>query len=135
MEIRARIDKDGNIELSARSGAAIRENKGKDIVITLAKKKRSSKQNNYYWGAILPTISGHTGHTVAELHEAFKKLFLPRRLISVNGKQVYLTGSTTKLTTGGMTEYVMRISAEAANMGVVLPDPDDYYNDITQLKI
>lgn len=129
-EIRAKIingeiDYGGKIAiLSAK--LAYKRHEGKPVTIVLGKKKRSTKQNNYYWGAVLPTISDHTGHTVNELHEAYKKLFLPRKLITVNGKQVYLTGSTQDLSTGGMVEFIMRISAEAAEMGIILPSPEDH---------
>ncbi len=74
----------------------------------------------------MPLISQHTGHTVAELHEAYKKLYLPKRLIEVNGKQVYLTGSTSKLTKNEMTEYIMRIGVDAADYGIILPDSREW---------
>jgi hypothetical protein len=97
------------------------------VTVTVERKqaKRSLKQNALYWGIDLPCIGDHTGHTVEELHEIFKRLFLPRKIIRYKGKDITIPGSTTDLTKGGWVEYRMRYSAEAASMGIILPDPTE----------
>jgi len=91
------------------------------------KSKRSDNQNRYYWGAVLPEISAHTGHTIDELHEIFKRLFLPPIVVKYRGRDIKMPRSTTKLGKGDFVEYIMRISAEAGQLGITLPDPEDYF--------
>ncbi len=100
---------------------------GKKVVLTVEKmhNKRSLKQNAYYW-ACLEVISNYTGHTSDELHRLFKGLYLPRREIILNKKKYHLAGSTTGLTKGGFVEYMMQIQAEAAQMGLALPSPEQF---------
>lgn len=100
---------------------------GKDIQISLQpkKKKRSLKQLGYLWGAVYPTIADHTGHNPEELHEIFKAMFC-KKVEVFNGKEVIVTGSTKPMSTGDMVEFMMNIQAEAASMGITLPDPAEW---------
>lgn len=100
---------------------------GKKVIVDVQKikSKRSLNQNAYYW-LILDIISKETGHTSEELHRLFKGLFLPRKEIILHDRKFFLAGSTTDLTKGQFVEYMMRISAEAGEMGIVLPSPDDF---------
>lgn len=100
---------------------------GKEIIITVEKihNKRSLNQNAYMW-LCLQAISNHTGHSPDELHRLFKGLFLPRNDVVFNGRKFSMAGSTTDLTKGQFVEYMMRISAEAGELGIVLPSIDDY---------
>lgn len=97
------------------------------IIVTVDKpsNKRSIPQNKYYW-LVLGVISGHTGHTEDELHKLFKGMFLPRKEIELNGKKYNLASSTTDLTVGQFVEYIMRITAEAGDMGISIPSIEDF---------
>lgn len=101
-------------------------NEGEKLILTLEKlkKTRSNQQNRYYWGVVLPTISEATGHTVDELHEIFKGMFLPRQFINFKGKEIELNGSTAKSNSKEMTEYIDKIIVEAGSMGISIPPPD-----------
>lgn len=100
---------------------------GKDVIVTVDKvtSKRTLNQNRYYW-ACLDIISDSTGHEPEELHRIFRSLFLPREEVELNGKRFSMTSSTTDLSSGAFTEYLMKISAEVGSMGISLPSPDDY---------
>lgn len=95
------------------------------IEIERERSTRSEQQNKYYW-VCLEVIATETGHTKEELHSAFKKMFLPRHKVEVNGKVVYLEGSTTRLNISQFMEYMERISAEAAQLGITLPTPESH---------
>jgi hypothetical protein len=94
-------------------------------------KKRTSgqygeqgNQNGYYWGAVLPIIAEHTGHTPEELHEIHKQMFCPKkRYLMKDGRSVTVSRSTADLNTVEFTEYLERIRAHWAQDGVVIPDP------------
>lgn len=109
---------------------------GKDVVVTVEKKnnKRSLPQNKYMW-LCLEYISESTGHAPDDLHRLFKGMFLPRKEVMLNGKKYSLAGSTTDLTKGQFVEYMMRITAEAADMGIVLPSPEEYQAGIDRAEL
>jgi hypothetical protein len=98
---------------------------GQDLEMTIGKKwrQRSIKQNAYYWSAVLPIIAADTGHTVEELHEVFKGMFLPKKIIDYRGKETAIDGSTPEQGTIEFTAYLENIRAEAASMGINIPDP------------
>lgn len=81
------------------------------LVIDIEKRKniRSNNQNAMYWGLILPTIANDLGYTSDELHSVFKRMFLPRKYITIKGKRKLVDPTTTKLTTQQFTEYIEKI--------------------------
>ena len=91
------------------------------IKIETIKELRSIYQNAYYWGVVLAVISDHTGHTPEELHDAFKKMFLPKRFVVVGKQEIELDGTTTALSTVDFSHYIDRIAAKAAELGIEVP--------------
>ena len=101
------------------------------VQITVERKfaNRSQKQNAYYFAVVLALISEHTGYHVDELHEHFKKEFLPRKLAlaAPTGEvlqESVIGNTTTTLDTVQFTEYIERIRQVAAEMGIYIPDPE-----------
>jgi hypothetical protein len=91
------------------------------LVARKTRKPRSNNQNSYYWGVVLSLIYDHTGHSLEELHEAFKYKFLKK----FNSDGLEFVQSTTDLTTTGMMEYIENIKRFAAEeLDIVIPDPD-----------
>lgn len=126
-----------NHELTYTNKAYVRHHlskwEGKRVIVTVEKvhNKRSLNQNAYLW-VCLDIISNHTGHSADELHKLFKGMFLPRKVVTLNKKNYSLAGSTTELTKGQFVEYLMRINAEAGDMGIRLPSPEDFKNGLDQ---
>lgn len=96
---------------------------------------RSTLQNAWYWGGILPAISEHTGYTVDEVHEYCKHRFNAKVVTVANEHgeiidEQRIGQSTTglnKLTFGEYCEAIRRWAA--ADLGVVIPDPDPHWKD------
>ena len=107
---------------------------GEKIVLTIKKYKKphSDKQRRYYWGGVLETIveavSETTGHTKDDLHALFKDMFLSRKKILWRGVQRELTPSTKTLDITEFSDYVNMVIVEAAQLGVKIQTPDEYYN-------
>lgn len=83
---------------------------------------RTLKQNKYYWGGVLAEIAHFSGHTVDELHEHFKLKYLrtktkPQRVMS-----------TTELDTEQFANYINNIVQFAAELGIVIMTPEQYYS-------
>lgn len=98
------------------------------LTVTIAKntKQRSTAQNSWYWAGILPVIARETGHSTEELHEIFKRMFLNRKIIEYRKKSIAMPGSTSDCTTVEFSEYIERVRAEAAEMGIRVPDADGF---------
>jgi len=97
-----------------------------DLVVTVEKptRQRSNPQNKWYWGVILPVIAKETGNSTEELHEVFKRMFLPKKIVGYHGKQIAMPSSTTDCSTLQFGEYLERVIAEAAGLGITIPSPD-----------
>ncbi len=83
-------------------------------------KSRSLKENSYYWGVIVGTLSDHTGFTPEEMHEALKWKFL--RIVK---GQIESCRSTTELSVGEFEDYLSKIriwSSEELNCWLPLPN-------------
>jgi len=100
--------------------------KGSYVVeIEKEKSKRSLSQNNYLWGVVYKEISKHNGDTEVDLHEYFKRKLLPPKFIKVMGKEIKVPSSTTELNKVEFGNYIERIRAEVAPMGIVIPEADN----------
>jgi hypothetical protein len=88
------------------------------------KSKRSTQQNRYYW-IYLRIIGEETGDDPIELHELFKRWFLPPKFTYFNllKKEVKLPDTTTKLSKSEFCEYIMKIEKKT---GILATDIEKY---------
>ena len=90
------------------------------IIVKKKRKDRTLNQNAYYW--VCMTIIGDAlGYHPEEMHATFKAMFLVDR-----SGRMPVVRSTTRLNTVEFSEYFERIASQVAELGIVLPDPEDY---------
>lgn len=100
------------------------ENENVTLLVSNRKPKRTTQQNNYYWGVYLPLIASETGEdNISHLHEYFKGKFLTKSIVKVMGNDVRIKKSTTGLNTKEFSDYVRAIETET---GVQAPPTEDY---------
>lgn len=107
------------------------------VIIRKQRSRRSDRLNRYYWGGVLPPIAQYTGHTTEELHELFKMKFLLEKIVHVKWQKdsadkftlvdVPIYKSTTNLDSFQFMDYLDRVIAEAATMGIRIYSPEEYY--------
>lgn len=96
------------------------------IVIKRWYKKRSTGQNEYYWGLVLKMISEEIGMDTEEVHEAMKWMFLRKK-----GSYIPTVKSTQELTTVEFEEYLSQIRqwaslpVEDEGLGLYIPLPNE----------
>lgn len=101
-----------------------------EILIRLAG-KRSSPQNRYYWGAMIPIVKEALKKVGIEMskeqtHELLKYKFLKREFITSDGDILQSIGSTTELSTKEFNEYIESIQIWSAEyLNVNIPDPNE----------
>ena len=96
---------------------------GKRVTVTVERysKKRTTPQYSYLHGVPYSIISDWSGHTVDEVADAMKAMFLvPREICGVA-----VSGTTTKLDTVQFEEYTAQIRAWGAQQGVYIPLPNE----------
>jgi len=98
-----------------------------DVVIRHSTKRRSTDQNRYYWGVVVPIVRRglrDAGYplTDRDTHQALKQMFL-----SVDCDfGLHLTPSTTELSTEQMNEFVENIRLWAwEKLKVTIPEPGE----------
>ena len=103
------------------------------LTIERESKRRTLSQNAlmFMWiDRVVKHVVEHTGHDKDEIHDYFKDRFLPTRIVSFGDDVRQLTGSTKKLNTAEMTEYMNKIYAWATTeLGLFLPVPEDLGRD------
>lgn len=93
-----------------------------DVEVREHKRTRTKKQNSLYW-SLLGIIAKDKGYDTEDLHLALKIRFLGTQEKTIAGQVYTVPNSTTKLTTTQFTEYVDRVYALGAELGVKLPQP------------
>jgi hypothetical protein len=88
------------------------------------RKARTVSQNSLYW-LWLECLSQETGNDRLDLHDYFRRRYLPWSEKTVLGETIMLTTSTTKLDTKQFTDYLEAIRRDAVNLGCYLPSPGD----------
>jgi len=95
------------------------------VEIDRKKTPRSQAQSAYLFAAVYPPIAEHTGYSVPEVHEVCKQMFLPPRILTIRHQSVTVSGSTARLTTGEMVEYIDRCIALATELGCRIMSPEE----------
>lgn len=95
-----------------------------EVTIGRKTKKRTLSQNALYhkWVGI---IADETGNDNEDVHEAFKRKFVPPREVEIFG-EILMRQSTTDFDTKGMTEYMEKVYAfSVSELGILLPIPEE----------
>ena len=93
----------------------------------------TKKQRSYYFAVVVYTMAVELGWTPKEVHEYWKAKFIPRNEKRIGGEIIMLPGSTEDLTKEQKTQYVDFCIMDAAEHGVVIPEPRDQKHKIKGL--
>jgi hypothetical protein len=121
------VTEDGKLLLDFRRqfDAYLKRFAGDEVEVEVRKRrsKRSTQQNAYWWGVVIPHIASHCGYTPDETHEALKVKFLGQEDLS---RGLVRVGSTAKLNTTEFADLVDRVVLWAAeDLGVIIPLPEE----------
>lgn len=87
---------------------------------------RTLSQNALMW-LWFTCIEQETGTSKQDVHDYYCNLFL-RRTAVIKGKETVIAGSTSRLNTIQMTDFLNKVKADAASeLGIMLPLPDDRF--------
>jgi len=122
------IDQYGNIRFDDESArrALLQPYNGRAVTVIIRdrQRRRTNKQNRYYWKVIIGTIAQYTGDEPERIHDALRLKFLYEPAV-VEGGLDYI-GRTSTMTTAEFREYVERIRIWALDtLGINLPEPNE----------
>jgi hypothetical protein len=92
-----------------------------NITVKKHRQVRSLNQNAYMW-SVLNLAGDELGYDPGELHNSFKAMFLTDKSLKIP-----LVRSTTKLNKAQFGIYLDKIIRVLAEMGIVIPSPEEYY--------
>jgi len=135
------VDESGRVEIPKRARKEIAQAfAGRRVVVTIerARKTRSTPQNAYYWGVVVPYIVRafiEAGNGLTEgnkddhelMHQFLKDRFLKNgvTISDQDGVAYELSSSTTRATTFEFMEYLDKIIHFAADsLNTVIPPPN-----------
>jgi hypothetical protein len=108
------------------------------VSIKRVRNLRTTQQNAYYWGVVLPYLAeavrrvngeGDADYNSEDAHEDCKQRFLTRNLISRDGEWLgSKRRSTTVLDTVEFYDYVEKIRQLSADLGVPVPPPERIFD-------
>lgn len=136
ISVGAVITPEGRLELDDRaafSGLMREMRRGPVTVeIGISHPKHSQKARGYYRGCVLKLIAEHTGHTVNELHDFFKRKFLEPKIREVLGQRIEVW-TTTEDDSQEFFDYVELIREFArTDLDIDTPDPDKRWKERLQ---
>ncbi len=101
------------------------------LTVEEVKRKRSNNQNAYYWGVVVPMVQelfkdAGTDAEAQDIHE-FLKGYVGgmRKVVVVKGKPYTILQSTASLGTIEFEDYLEKIRAWAAGIGLQIPFPHE----------
>jgi len=131
------INERGGLEMNDRDGMlrALRGFKrGANVLVTVKvhRETRSSAQNRFYHGVVIPAFVDHCGYTAAEAKDALALELLPREVVDVKtGEVKTVPGHTSQLNAKEFNDLIERAQQLGAEMGIYIPDPGE---DVTGPK-
>jgi hypothetical protein len=116
----------------------VKQFNGMDVLLTFdkPKKKRSNKQNNFYWGVLIPISKNAIKESWGEVwskeqtHNFFKTRFnYTEKVNETTGEVVKIPKSTTENTTTQQEEYYLQIREFLQEwFNVTAPLPNEHLN-------
>lgn len=97
-----------------------------EMTIKPKKKRRTLPQNALYWKWI-SIIADDVGEDKDRIHEAYKAMFLPPRLVALGGTTVPVYDSH-DMPVGEFSDYCEKVYAHATQeLGILLPLPEEMH--------
>jgi hypothetical protein len=102
---------------------------GKKVTVEVEREgsKRSLQQNAWMW-ACFQVIGEYIGENKNEVHRIMTGLFAPKKKVMLGKKLIVMPKGTRDMSVGEMVQFMLEVSAEAGQMGIMLPDPSEYDN-------
>ncbi len=93
-----------------------------EVIVRKQRTQRTSRQNRYYFGVVIPLIAEHCGYEKDEMHELLAMRFLRTDDDPITGSP--RRKRTPQTDTQEFADYLDSCIRFAAELGVVIPEPN-----------
>lgn len=91
------------------------------------REKRSSAQNRYWHGVVVPLFAEHCGYDFDDMKAALALKLIPREVVDMDTGEVRIVpGHTSDLNTKEFKDLIERAQRLGAEMGIYIPDPGEF---------
>ena len=135
LELGGTIDENGKLSVFRQDDLRrwINANRGQQVVVTfkLKGKKRSTKQNNYYWGVVVDMVMRRFNQLgndfdADETHDFLKGRFNFKEIEAIPDHFIEIPISTSRLDTTEFMAYIAKIQQFGSEfLGIYIPDPNE----------
>lgn len=96
------------------------------ISVKVSRPRRSSSQNRYWHGVVVPLFAEHCGYDVDEMKDVLALRLLPKEITDPStGEVLTVPGHTSALSTKEFNEPIERAQRLGSEMGIYIPDPGE----------
>lgn len=96
------------------------------IEVKAAKPTRSSQQNRYWHGVVIPAFAEHCGYEFEEMKDALALKLIPKELDDMDTGEVRIVpGHTSELNVKEFNDLIERAQRLGAEMNIYIPDPNE----------
>lgn len=98
------------------------------VVVSLktTKPQRSSAQNRYWHGVVIPLFAEHCGYEVDEMKDALALRLIPKEIADMQTGEVRtVPGHTSDLNVKEFNDLIERAQRLGAEMDIYIPDPGE----------
>jgi hypothetical protein len=96
------------------------------IRVDVERPKRSSQQNRFWHGIVIPAFADHCGEEIADMKDILALHLLPKEVTDMsNGEVRIVPGHTSDLNTKEFNDLIERAQRLGATMGINIPDPGE----------
>lgn len=124
------VIKDGQLKMTGRAlfeQAMRRFADGAVIVeVKTIKPQRSSAQNRYWHGVVIPLFAEHCGYELTEMKDALALKLIPKEVVDMDTGEVHVVpGHTSDLNVKEFNDLIERAQRLGAEMDIYIPDPGE----------
>lgn len=96
------------------------------IDVKVSRPQRSSAQNRYWHGVVIPLFAEHCGNDFDEMKDILALHLLPKEITDPKtGEMHKVPGHTSKLNTKDFNALIERAQRLGAEYGIYIPDPSE----------
>lgn len=96
------------------------------VEIKTIKPQRSSAQNRYWHGVVIPLFAEHCGYETAEMKDVLALKLIPKEITDMDSGEVRIVpGHTSELSVKAFNDLIERAQRLGAEMDIYIPDPGE----------
>jgi hypothetical protein len=96
------------------------------VRIEVTRRKRSSAQNRFWHGVVIPLFAEHCGYDIADMKDVLALKLIPREVPDMSTGEIHVVpGHTSELNVKEFNDLIERAQRLGAEMDIYIPDPGE----------